>query len=83
MYNIQRLEDVQVAINDLDEKITNIGNRIWDIKGYRITNVGASVTGSDVVIRKELMAVQKELRETIEVIKSTLAAHSARLGALE
>ena len=83
MYNIQRLEDAQIAVNELDEKVTNIGNRIWDIKGFRISNVGASVDSSDVVIRKELMAVQRELRETIEVVKSTLAEHNARLGALE
>ena len=83
MYNIRTLQDVQIALQDVEAKIRNIGLRDWDLKGFQIKNLGASRDKKDAVIREELSVLSDGFQKEIRKINDKLTELELRISDLE
>ncbi len=83
MYSIKTLQDAHLAINELEERIAVLGSKDLNLKGFRISNTGASRRPSDVVVREELTQVQTNLSGLIRQLGYQLQDLKIRIGKLE
>lgn len=83
MRDIKSLQDANVAIRELQDTVRNFTASVVDFKGRRIGNAGASISGSDYVIREELATLRNEFTIELSKVKTALDFLERRVKALE
>ena len=70
MRSIRSLDDAQIALREIYQKIDRMESRMADYNQRRITNVAPSIHENDVVVRKELDDLRKASEDRVSAVGS-------------
>ena len=77
--DIQSFRDAEVAVRELDDKLSNLLSRNLDLKGRRIMNTGKALEDGDCINLRMLINAIDQVRAEISQIRADISRIDRRL----